>query len=226
MGEEIAPDAAAAGTALGKKLRDLYGKGGVSVILKEFFGIGSAGAAEANPSGGKPNAAPLFKFRDEIREGTKSGIIEGLRQMMHEREAATGAEGKIWNASYGGRGGGGGGSGGGGSSPAISALREKFQGGSGRSPAGSLTALIDQEAKAAGIDPRVVHGIRAGESWRDERYDKRDDARESSWGPFQLNRRHGPGVQFEKDTGLDLRDRSTIPAQTRWVANYLAKGAA
>src|SRR6185437_5887513 len=57
--------------------------------------------------------------------------------------------------------------------------------------AGELTKLITAEAKRAGIDPRLMEGIRAGESAHTSRYDIKDDARESSWGPFQLNRRSG-----------------------------------
>lgn len=98
------------------------------------------------------------------------------------------------------------------------------------SSAGNLTALIDAEAARAGIDPRIMHGIRAGESGKRQNgndpaaaYDKKDDALESSWGPFQLNRRRGLGVQFEKETGLDVRDPRTIPDQVRWVAEGLKK---
>ena len=86
---------------------------------------------------------------------------------------------------------------------------------------GSLTSLIDFEARAAGVDPRIMEGIRAGESGHGSKYDIKDDALESSWGPFQLNRKRGLGVEFEKDTGLDVRDPTTIAAQTRWVAEYL-----
>jgi len=89
--------------------------------------------------------------------------------------------------------------------------------------AGELTKLITAEAKRAGIDPRLMEGIRAGESLHTSRYDVKDDAMESSWGPFQLNRRSGLGVQFERDTGLDLRDPKTIPAQARWVAEYIKR---
>ena len=92
------------------------------------------------------------------------------------------------------------------------------------SSAGNLTKLIDEAARKAGIDPRIMEGIRAGESLHSNRYDKKDDAIESSWGPFQLNRRRGLGVQFEHDTGLDLRNPSSIPAQADWVARYLAHG--
>lgn len=95
---------------------------------------------------------------------------------------------------------------------------------------GSLTALINKEAERAGIDARIMHGIRAGESGKRQNgnnpaaaYDKKDDAVESSWGPFQLNRRRGLGVQFEKETGLDVRDPRTIPDQVRWVAEGLKK---
>jgi hypothetical protein len=91
-----------------------------------------------------------------------------------------------------------------------------------RGPA-SLTEVINQAAKAAGIDPRIMEGIRAGESHRNSKYDSKDDALESSWGPFQLNRKRGLGVAFEHDTGLDVRDPSTIPAQAKWVAQYIKK---
>lgn len=87
--------------------------------------------------------------------------------------------------------------------------------------AGELTKLITEEAKRAGIDPRIMEGIRAGESGHGSKYDIKDDEMESSWGPFQLNRRRGLGVQFERDTGLDVRDPKTIPDQARWVANYI-----
>jgi hypothetical protein len=89
------------------------------------------------------------------------------------------------------------------------------------SDAGSLTKLIDNVSKNAGIDPRIMEGIRAGESGHGSKYDVKDDDVESSWGPFQLNRRNGLGVEFEKDTGLDVSDPRTIPAQARWVANYI-----
>lgn len=131
-------------------------------------------------------------------------------------------------------------SGGGGGGPTLMGratgwVREKLglgggsgAGGGGGTPsgsnAGSLTELINREAAAAGVDPRIMHGIRAGESHRRDTYDVKDDAIESSWGPFQLNRRRGLGVQFEKETGLDVRDPKTIPDQVRWVAKFLAKG--
>lgn len=86
---------------------------------------------------------------------------------------------------------------------------------------GELTKLITAEAQRAGIDPRIMEGIRAGESGHGSKYDIKDDAQESSWGPFQLNRRRGLGVAFEKDTGLNVRDPKTIAAQARWVANYI-----
>jgi hypothetical protein len=97
---------------------------------------------------------------------------------------------------------------------------------------GALTGLItdkaNEMAKKYNIDATwlsdTMEGIRAGESRHGRDYDKKDDALESSWGPFQLNRRRGLGVQFEKDTGLDVRDASTIPAQAAWVAKYLATG--
>jgi hypothetical protein len=97
---------------------------------------------------------------------------------------------------------------------------------------GALTQLITKEAnemaKKYNVDATwlndTMEGIRAGESGHGSKYDIKDDALESSWGPFQLNRRRGLGVQFEKDTGLDVRDPKTIPEQAAWVAKYIATG--
>ena len=96
----------------------------------------------------------------------------------------------------------------------------------------NLKEVIDNAAKKYGVDPRVMYGIHAGESGHGARYDVKDDAIESSWGPFQLNRRRGLGQEFERDTaeqrrklGLgDLRDPRTIGLQAEWVAKYLASG--
>jgi hypothetical protein len=89
---------------------------------------------------------------------------------------------------------------------------------------GTLTDLIAQTATAAGrpdLIP-VVNGIRAGESLRGAGYDRKDDAHESSFGPYQLNRRGGLGAEFERaNPGLDVRDPRTIPAQTKFVVDYL-----
>lgn len=141
-----------------------------------------------------------------------------------------GGAGSIWDLLSGG-GSGGGGSGSGYTPPAgrhgkgAPRSTEVGSGGDygGGSSAGNLTKLIDEAAKAEGIDPRIMEGIRAGESGHGSRYDKKDDALESSWGPFQLNRRRGLGVEFEKDTGLDVRDPRTIPAQAKWVARYIKR---
>lgn len=91
------------------------------------------------------------------------------------------------------------------------------------STAGNLTALYEAEAKRAGINPRIMHGIRAGESLHSNAYDVKSDSREDSYGPFQLNRRGGLGAEFEKETGLDLHDPKTIPAQVRWAAEHIKK---
>ncbi|SDO70164.1 hypothetical protein SAMN05216360_1411 [Methylobacterium phyllostachyos] len=91
------------------------------------------------------------------------------------------------------------------------------------SAAGSLTALYEAEAKRAGIDPRILHGIRAGESLHTDKYDVKSDSKEDSYGPFQLNRRRGLGAEFEKETGLDLHDPKTIPDQVRWAAEHIKK---
>ena len=68
-----------------------------------------------------------------------------------------------------------------------------------------------------------MYGIVAGESGHGSNYDTNISSREESYGPFQLNRKGGLGVDFEKQTGLRLNDPNTIPAQAEWVAKYLAK---
>lgn len=90
-------------------------------------------------------------------------------------------------------------------------------------PSGRLKETIDEAARKHGVDPRIMYGIHAGESAHGNRYDVKDDALESSWGPFQLNRRRGLGQEFEKETGLDVRDPKTIPRQADWVAGYIRK---
>jgi TP901 family phage tail tape measure protein len=92
---------------------------------------------------------------------------------------------------------------------------------------GSGANLRDEIVSASrrhGIDPRIMFGIHAGESLHGSRYDVKHDAMESSWGPFQLNRRGGLGNQFERDTGLDVRDPRTIPRQVDWVARFIGRG--
>jgi hypothetical protein len=87
----------------------------------------------------------------------------------------------------------------------------------------NLKEGIDRAAAAAGTDPRKMYGIVAGESLHRDTYDTNISKKEESYGPFQLNRMGGLGATFEKETGLDLSDPKTIPAQTRWVAEYLAQ---
>ena len=91
------------------------------------------------------------------------------------------------------------------------------------STAGSLTRLSEEAARAAGIDPRYLHGIRAGESGHRDNYDVKSDRVEDSYGPFQMNRRGGLGQIFEKETGLSVKDPRTIADQARWVARHIAK---
>ncbi|GEM_PF-5898817 len=88
---------------------------------------------------------------------------------------------------------------------------------------GGLTDVINRAAAEARIDPRILQGIRAGESGHRADYDKNITAREESYGPFQLNRKGGLGAVFEKQTGLDLKDPRTIQAQAQWVARHIAE---
>lgn len=90
---------------------------------------------------------------------------------------------------------------------------------------GNLTALIDKVSAEAGIDSSIMEGIRAGESGHGSIYDTNFSGGDESYGPFQLNRKHPGdlGSIFERDTGLDLSDPKTIPAQAKWVAQYLKR---
>ncbi|MCJ2053990.1 hypothetical protein [Methylobacterium sp. J-070] len=182
----------------------------------------------------------MRKLNEELRQLRDGGATR--QGVSFDATGAGGLGGLIQRASLGfggGYGAGGGGFGPGSSYGAGVQPFRRFRGEDGGdagggtptgSSAGNLTKLIEEEAKKAGINPRIMQGIRAGESGHRQNgnnpagaYDKKDDALESSWGPFQLNRRRGLGVQFEKETGLDVRDPRTIPDQVRWVAQGLAK---
>jgi hypothetical protein len=101
--------------------------------------------------------------------------------------------------------------------------------------AGNLTKLITAEAQRAGIDPRLMEGIRAGESGHGGRYDvnKNLATGDESYGPSQLNRLHPGdlGSVFERDTAAErkrlgfggLEDPRTIPMQARFVAEYIKR---
>ncbi len=92
------------------------------------------------------------------------------------------------------------------------------------SSAGNLSKLIEEESKRAGIDPRIMEGVRAGESKHAGHYDVGDVNDGGAYGPFQFNMGKGRfGDQFKRDTGLDPRDPRTIPAQTRYMAEFLAR---
>ena len=85
----------------------------------------------------------------------------------------------------------------------------------------SLKALIDDAAKKAGIDPRIMYGIIHGESKRNSTFDIGDNGK--SLGPFQLFTGGGLGNQFLKENpGLKL-SRDTIPQQALWVAQFIKK---
>lgn len=168
------------------------------------------------------------------REGVEKGLQGGAQRSGFQLAALGGGDmlggfgggsigrgGGNWGWAPAPRGGGGGGGGGDGAGVPVT----------GSGTGAQLNDLITNAARKAGIDPRIMHGIRAGESLkRPGWYDRKHDALESSWGPFQLNRRRGLGVEFERDTadirkklGLgDLRDRRTIALQAEWVANYIA----
>jgi hypothetical protein len=182
-------------------------------------GAGSLGEAEGAKTSSTSDAVNI------IAVGTRKGVADGLWDFFQAKSAgiggpgAFGPGGSVTNAAY---------ETGGSfkSKLAGDSIGGQYQASTG---AGNLTKLITEAAARHGIDPRIMEGIRAGESGHSNRYDKNDSAIESSWGPFQLNRMRGLGVDFERDTaaerarlGLgDLRDPRTIPLQSDWVANYI-----
>ena len=87
------------------------------------------------------------------------------------------------------------------------------------SSSGDLKGVIDAAAAKAGIDPRIMYGIVAGESLHKGEYDIGDGG--LSFGPFQLYTGGGLGNEFLKQTGLNLSNPATIPQQAAWVANYI-----
>ena len=95
----------------------------------------------------------------------------------------------------------------------------KFAGATGGG--NSLKEIIDAAAAKAGIDPRMMYGIVAGESFHSNTYDVGDGGK--SFGPFQMYTGGGLGNTFFKETGLDVRNPATLPQQAMWIANFLAK---
>lgn len=84
-----------------------------------------------------------------------------------------------------------------------------------------VKSMIDQEASRAGIDPRLMYGIVAGESAHGNHYDIGDGGK--SFSPFQLYRGGGLGNVFERQTGLSVRDPSNMRAMARFTAEYIRK---
>jgi hypothetical protein len=90
---------------------------------------------------------------------------------------------------------------------------------------GSILGEID---KAAGGDTRVANAMKAifsGESLHNKGYDLGDyvGGKPTSFGPFQAHfaRDHKAIGDQMLAAGIDPRDPKTIPAQAKWIADYL-----
>ena len=94
-------------------------------------------------------------------------------------------------------------------------------------------SLADARAAQGGAAPAsssgVLAGIRAGETGNQPGYPVGDGG--SSFGPYQMHMgglasggNSGPGLgdDFKRDTGLDPRNPSTLPAQEAWINNWAA----
>ncbi len=101
----------------------------------------------------------------------------------------------------------------------VKKARAEKYGGSSR---GGLKGIIDRAASEEGIDPRIMYGIVAGESLHHDTYDIGDSGK--SFGPFQMYKGGGLGNRFEADTGLDVADPKTLPAQAKWIAHFIKHG--
>jgi hypothetical protein len=84
-----------------------------------------------------------------------------------------------------------------------------------------VKSMIDQEASRAGIDPRLMYGIVAGESSHGNHFDIGDGGK--SFSPFQLYRGGGLGNVFERQTGLSVRDPKNMQAMARFTAEYIRR---
>jgi hypothetical protein len=93
------------------------------------------------------------------------------------------------------------------------------------SSSGSLKQMIDAAAAKHNVDPKIMYGIVRGESGHGNIYDRNINSREESWGPFQMNRASwnpGLGSDFERETGLSVRDPSSLSRQADWIAAKIA----
>jgi hypothetical protein len=86
-----------------------------------------------------------------------------------------------------------------------------------------MKQIIDTAAAKNNIDPRIMYGIVRGESIgkTSGEYDVGDNRQ--SFGPFQMYMGGGLGNNFQRDTGLDPRNMSTLPQQADWIAKEIAK---
>lgn len=87
----------------------------------------------------------------------------------------------------------------------------------------NLKQIIDSAAAKNGINPRIMYGIVHGESGHGDRYDSKIDSKEESYGPFQMNKKGGLGNDFQKATGLDVSQPSSLQKQADWIAAEIAK---
>jgi hypothetical protein len=180
--------------------------GGLEWFGKAMATLGSIGW-DALVAGIKNVADGLAWLKEKI-----GGFFSGLFSKTSFEGGGFGAGGLFHNASFGG----------GGSSAGWNASY-----GGGSTPLGTGTGsdvkrIVDSAAMANGVNPRVLYGIIAGESGHGNRYDFNGKG-ESSWSMFQLNRAGGLGNTFERETGLNVKDPSNIPAIANWVAKHIAK---
>ncbi|WP_158812066.1 hypothetical protein [Beijerinckia sp. L45] len=217
--------------SLGDRLKEEFG--GVGGFHKSSY-EGSGGLLHMASYGGSGEGVST-SLAATIAAGTKMGFLAAFRELMAIQDAD--GKGGGQNISFGPQGGGGlglgggdGGHGGGGGGRGRRASRE--DGDSPRRPMdmdigepGDLTKLITQESKRVNIDPRIMEGMRAGESAHKGYYDYGDKNDGGAWGPLQFNMAKGRfGWQFKHDTGIDpTNNPKAIPAMIRYAAEFIAR---
>ncbi|MET0718184.1 MAG: hypothetical protein ABWY34_07260 [Pseudoxanthomonas sp.] len=90
-----------------------------------------------------------------------------------------------------------------------------------------IERFIRQEAVKRGIDPDVAVRVARSEGLAPDTWQSRvagPEGRETSYGPYQLLAGGGLGDVFEKRTGLQVEDPSTVQEQVKFALDEASRG--
>ena len=102
------------------------------------------------------------------------------------------------------------------------AMRKQF-GHPSKGGGDSVYGMIDKAAAGDKRTADIMKAIFEGESNHIKGVYDAATRGEASYGPFQLNKHGGLGAQFQKETGRDPANPSSVQAQTSWVADYIKR---